>query len=130
MNFAFQFDYTNDFVEGLIFIVAAVYVLLSIGRARRTNQAAHLKWLMPLAIYTVEEAVTYAITNVYTLTGVAEPHWLGIIIDIMDDVTLIAFLWALIVLWRILRSTPELLKTPWLDGGETPEGVWPPAPKA
>jgi len=94
------------------------------------NQKVHLRWLVPLAVYVVDEAVTWAITNAYDLLGVAEPGTVSTIIQIMDDVTLLAFLWALIVLWRIIRDTPDALKTPWLNNHETAEGVWPPEPKA
>ncbi len=129
MSFSFNFNFSNDDVQGLIFVGAAIFVLLSIWKAKRTNQKLHLKWLVPLAVYVVDEAVTYAITNAYDLLGIAEPRAVSTVIHTIDDVTLLAFLWALIVLWRIIRSTAELLKTPWINGGETPEGVWPPAPK-
>jgi hypothetical protein len=134
MNFAIHFGFSEQqftgVVQGLIFIIAAVYVLLSLSKVRRAGQAAHLKWLVPLAIYTVDEAITYAISNIYWLFSSAEPEPLNTITDIMDDVSLLAFLWALIVLWRIIRTAPDLLKTPWLSQGETLEGVWPPAPRA
>jgi len=114
----------------LFFAVAAIYVLLSLTKARRTDQAAHLKWLVPMAIYTVDEAITYAIENVCFFLNTAEPEPLNTITDFMDDVSVLAFLWSLIVLWQIIRSKPDLLATPWLTETETPEGVWPPTPEA
>ena len=134
MNLTMHLDLTahlfSSIIQGLIFIVAAVYVLLSISRAKRTGQATHLRWLVPLAIYVVDEAITYAIDNFYSLLGSSQPEPLNTITDVMDDVAQLAFLWALIVLWRMIRSKPELLQTPWLSRGATPEGVWPPAPEA
>jgi len=120
----------SSIIQGLIFIVAAVYVLLSISRAKRTGQAAHLRWLVPLAIYVVDEAITYAIENFYLLLDSSQPEPLNTITDAMDDVAQLAFLWALVVLWRMIRSKPELLQMPWLNRSEAPAGVWPPAPEA
>lgn len=130
MNIVFDLDFTGALVSGLIFIAAAVFVLLSIKRVRRSDQAAHLKWLVPLAIYTLDQSLTYAVTNFYTLIGATEPKMVSAVITIMDGITMLAFLWALIVLWRMIRNEPKLLQTPWLNRGATPEGVWPPAPKA
>ncbi len=133
MNFTIHFGFSEQqftwFVQGLIFILAAVYVLLSLPKVRRTGQVAHLRWLVPLAIYTVDEAITYGIQNAYELFNATEPEPLSTITDIMDDVSMLAFLWALVVLWRIIRDTANALKTPRLNNPETAEGVWPAAPR-
>ena len=129
MHFAFNFTFSNATIEGVIFLVSAVFIWLSLSKVRRTGQVAHLRWLVPMAVYITEEAVTYAVENIYTTLTISEPSIISTIVDVADDVGLLAFLWALIVLWRMIRKSPELLQMPWPNRSESPEGVWPPAPK-
>lgn len=129
VHFGFSEEQFTWFFQGVLFVLAAMCVLLTLSKAKQAGQTLHSRWLVPLAVYTVEQSITYTIENVYRLFNLTQPVLVTIIMDIMDDISVIAFLWALVALWKIIRNAPDSLRSPWLNADETPEGVWPPAPK-
>ena len=115
------------FIQGSLLTTAALFVFLS--RNKKMGTTPHSRWLVLLNIFVVTEAITYAIATLYALFNTWEPEPLNSILDTVDSLAFGAFLWAVVLLWKIARHTPGLLKNPWLNAPETPEGVWPPTPK-
>ncbi len=128
-NYAYIERFFECFIQGSLFTTAAVFAMLTLLKASRTVTTPHLRWLIPLTVFVAIEAVTDAIATIYALLNAWEPEPFNTIVDVIDTIAYGALLWFLVVLWKMVRHVPDLLRTPWLNANETSEGVWPPAPK-